>query len=515
MTVQGESKHLEETISTLKLAQRMMRVQNEIAAVVESDPAILLRKYEKQIRELKQELVMHDALVERTGVVYDEHTPEQKHALLQMVRHFVDAPTAEKEDEALKLTSVHEIRELFRQFKALLKAAESEALQSSARGGSHHGGSVRGGSAGSRSQSSTGSRRDIHSGDGSAGVNGQPDDVVGEEVAGATGFGLGLVSGSARPSTVDASRKSGPNKAASGNDQATNHRSPSPVRSEAELASDRDATLAGSGSRASLVGDTIDETGDGDDSDASRQKNEAFQLFKGTSAGRKLHQTLLEAKDKLFDARQRVKQVSNRVNAAKTQIDLARAKLEDKRNQRSTAAAASSKKGSPPRGRQATAADREEVVDEEEFLLMTAEREAKREYRSLFGDLKDAKAELEFTLRSVELLRMRVVREFEDWFEEAGRRVGMGSELGGGKTRTLSPSGSSGMLSTFSRDDKLDDGEQFDQMEIERVRAQDPDSVAFFQAQKKMRQQQQSSGSGGGGSSPTSPGRQARRHRRV
>eukprot|EP00644_Phytophthora_capsici_P003763 jgi/Phyca11/83651/gw1.15.808.1 len=118
----GEGRHLEETISTLKLAQRMMRVQNEVATIVETDPALLLRKYERQIRELKHELVMHDALVERTAVVYDEHTPEQKHQLLQMVRRYIDAPTLELEDEALRLTSVHEIRELFRQFKYLFKS---------------------------------------------------------------------------------------------------------------------------------------------------------------------------------------------------------------------------------------------------------------------------------------------------------------------------------------------------------------------------------------------------------
>ncbi|ETI29839.1 hypothetical protein F443_23043 [Phytophthora nicotianae P1569] len=34
----------------------------------------------------------------------------------------------------------------------------------------------------------------------------------------------------------------------------------------------------------------------------------------------------------------------------------------------------------------------------------------------------------------------------------------------------------------FSKDDKLDDGEKIDQVEIDRVRAQDPDSLAFFQA---------------------------------
>lgn len=533
----------------------MIRVENEIAAVVETDPAVLLRKYEKQIRELKQELAMHDALVERTGVVYDEHTPEQKYKLLQMVRQYVDAPTADKEDEALKLSSVHDIRELFRQFKTLLKHAEAGAGHLEGSGHAGGSGSARSGSAGSmggRSQTSNGSRTDISGGfdDGSGGGGGHFDDVVGEEVPGATGFGLGIVSGAARPSTVDASRRANAGSggastaangsAAVGGDRAANNRSPSPGRSAADnvLGFGEPTALGGShtGSRAALgsipasgaagIGsDAGDRTVD---ADALRRQNEAFQVFKSTGAGRKLHQSLLEEKDKLFDARQRVKQVSNRVNAAKAQIDHARAKLEGKRNQRSSGGSSSPSASSPSRSRQQAPllmADRDEVVDEEEFLLMTAEREAKREYRSLFGDLKEARAELEFTSRSVELLRMRIVREFEDWFDSEGGQLAAAGIISGAVAPmpgnaavsfSLSASGSSGALSTFSRDDKLDDGEQFDQMEIERVRAQDPDSLAFFQAQKKMRQQQTTSGGGGGGgSSPTSPGRHARRARRV
>ncbi|KAE9176688.1 hypothetical protein PF005_g24811 [Phytophthora fragariae] len=154
----GECRHLEETISTLKLAQRMMRVQNE---------------YERQIRELKHELVMHDALVERPAVVYDEHTPEQKHQLLQMVRRYIDAPTQEMEDEALRLTSVNEVRELFRQFKLLFRSSGLDSMGGAASGmngsGSHGGAgnanaSTRSGSAGSsasRTQTSAGSRDDL------------------------------------------------------------------------------------------------------------------------------------------------------------------------------------------------------------------------------------------------------------------------------------------------------------------------------------------------------------------
>lgn len=40
----GEAAHLEESISTLKLAQRMMAVRNEVTVNVLDDPAALVRK---------------------------------------------------------------------------------------------------------------------------------------------------------------------------------------------------------------------------------------------------------------------------------------------------------------------------------------------------------------------------------------------------------------------------------------------------------------------------------------
>ncbi|KAL4171558.1 hypothetical protein KRP22_009650 [Phytophthora ramorum] len=485
----GEGRHLEETISTLKLAQRMMRVQNEVSTIVETDPALLLRKYERQIRELKHELVMHDALVERTAVVYDEHTPEQKHQLLQMVRRYVDAPSQEMEDEALRLTSVHEIRELFRQFKLLVKSSGLDFMSEGAssgmngpRGSANSNNSVRSGSAGSsasRTQTSTGSRDDLrlHA---AHGPNGEA--LVGEEEPDAIGFPLGLVPGAARPSTMDTGKKKdfraaggtagGPSPTANAQRSLSASRSPSGaelpgVSDNNEDDRDDDYGLTGAGGNGD--GATLAQDAE------TRAKNDAFQFYRSAGPGRKLHHNLQEEKDKLFDAKQRVKQVTRRVNAAKAQIDAVRAQLEDKRNQRK---ADGGRKG----GAKQVEHERDEVVDEEEFILMTAEREAKRDYRSLFGDLKDAKAELEFSLRSVELLRRRLVREFEDWFDEEGHAHALSKTSGGGAFDACAGP-------AFSKDDKLDDGEKFDQMEVDRIRAQDPDSLAFFQAQKKMRQQ--------------------------
>jgi kinesin family protein 6/9 len=79
-----EAQHADETISTLRFATRMMRVSNEAVLNVEYDPAVrscgsrrrpeawltheqvLCKKYEREIAELKKELVMRDALAGRS-----------------------------------------------------------------------------------------------------------------------------------------------------------------------------------------------------------------------------------------------------------------------------------------------------------------------------------------------------------------------------------------------------------------------------------------------------------------
>ncbi|TYZ68012.1 hypothetical protein PybrP1_001522 [[Pythium] brassicae (nom. inval.)] len=518
----GESKHLEETISTLKLAQRMMRVQNEVATIVETDPAILIRKYEKQVKDLKHELVMHDALVERTGVVYDEHTPEQKHQLLKAIRQFVDASTPEKEDEALRLTSVREIRELFRQFKLLLRNAESDALGRSAA-------STRAGSAGStasRSQSSNGPRADIYNPSSTADLAGSAhsDVFVGDDDPAAVGFGLGVVPGAARPSTMDTVKRSQRTKAVSGgggpgsstttgDSGRSRRRSSSPARSVLDASIDERGGRGNDDPSLSAGADGDDDESNRGDSYARRLKSEAFRYYK-TGPGKKVQKSVHEEKDKLLDAKHKMKQVSTRLNAVKLEIDKVKAQLEDKRGSRGRGGGALPTP--PSRKASATGAGAlgrpppDEVVDEEEFLLMTAEREAKRDYRSLFDDLKEAKSELEFTNRSVELLRMRLMREFEDWYEEEGHAsalskadgsLGRGYDALGGAF-----GGGHSFAAAFGKDDKLDDGEKFDQMEVDRVRAQDPDSLAFFQAQKKMRQQ-----AGGALTSAAKPTRKPKR----
>ena len=71
------SNHLEETISTLKFATRMMKVKNEAQVNTIVDPTLRIKRLEKEIRDLKQELAMHDTLANRGRVNYDSYSNEE------------------------------------------------------------------------------------------------------------------------------------------------------------------------------------------------------------------------------------------------------------------------------------------------------------------------------------------------------------------------------------------------------------------------------------------------------
>ncbi|CAM9387160.1 unnamed protein product, partial [Choristocarpus tenellus] len=124
----GEALHLEETLSTLRLASRMMRVQNETHALEVLDPIQTLKKQEKIIRDLKQELLMHDALADRSGVTYDPYTPEQQQSIRAQLEKFIAAQGPEQEDEALpSFESVRQMREVCRVFKTILQEMLEDA----------------------------------------------------------------------------------------------------------------------------------------------------------------------------------------------------------------------------------------------------------------------------------------------------------------------------------------------------------------------------------------------------
>lgn len=63
-----ESAHIDETCSTLRFAARMAKIENEVSINVHQDIGQYVKILEKEVRELKKELQMHDTLVNRHNV---------------------------------------------------------------------------------------------------------------------------------------------------------------------------------------------------------------------------------------------------------------------------------------------------------------------------------------------------------------------------------------------------------------------------------------------------------------
>lgn len=107
-----EASHLEETISTLRFASRMMRVSNETSVNIQLDPQILLKKYEKEIRDLKLELAMHDTLAGRGRISYEPYNEEQQAKMQEIAEEYLND---KKED--IEIESIRQVKELFIQMR--------------------------------------------------------------------------------------------------------------------------------------------------------------------------------------------------------------------------------------------------------------------------------------------------------------------------------------------------------------------------------------------------------------
>ncbi|KAI8842108.1 P-loop containing nucleoside triphosphate hydrolase protein [Chytridium lagenaria] len=98
----GEKEHMEETISTLRFATRMMCVSNSPEVNVQFDPMALIKKYEREIKDLKQELAMHDTLSNRSHVQYEPYSESQRMELLKQVKTYIEDEENEPEVNRMK-----------------------------------------------------------------------------------------------------------------------------------------------------------------------------------------------------------------------------------------------------------------------------------------------------------------------------------------------------------------------------------------------------------------------------
>jgi kinesin family protein 6/9 len=114
--------HIDETLSTLRFATRMMRVKTtpvrETAggAMTDAERARLVAAFEREISALKTELALHDAMVGRWGVHYGPVTAGEMDAIRGIVDRFVAGEADEVEVSTVRHLQVamHVMRDMVR-----------------------------------------------------------------------------------------------------------------------------------------------------------------------------------------------------------------------------------------------------------------------------------------------------------------------------------------------------------------------------------------------------------------
>ena len=473
-----EARHLEETIQTLQLARRMLRVKNRAVANEISDPTKLVAKYERQVKELKRELMMHDALANRSGIVYADFTSEQREAAKAQIVKYLRAPPGDDADAVPPVESVHQITEFYKLFKQLVLSAESEAGEKLRSEDAVRGHSRRGTSSKTALLESRGGLASGGSAEG--GLDDAVGEAVGEEEEGGSGFAVGVAPSSSRPTTVDwgTSAKEGDG------DEGASGGAASPAASK--IASPTAGDAPASASR------------------GFHSKGEAYEAFKRSGEGRALVEDVGAAKGAMHEARGALVVARDALNASKDTIaELSRILAEKKDARKSSAANAAEIANA---GLQSD----DTIIDEEEYRFVLDLRNEKRacvflllraylstaarycggavmrsypranpplslslspctsSYRALMATYTAAKADFDGATNAIVSAKRRLLSIFEDWF--AAIEEGEGGEL---------------LLD--AEDSFLDPGEAFERIEQARIQETAPGSLAFFNANKHMR----------------------------
>lgn len=430
----GEATHLEETRSTLSLASRMMRVQNETSAIETIDSAALIKKQAKIIKALKQELLMHDALVERTGVAYDPYTPEQQTKIASMLEQYVAAPEIEEED-ILNINSFREMLEVCKQFKkmVLTARAETQAARAEALSGNY-----------SRTAGVDGFNLDDSSFAADTKIADDFDPnapTVGEfQSSPGRGFALGQAGNDSRPAAGIEGTMA----------YLAEAKSPSKSYPGGAKKDTKNISILTSGAKSTI----------GADMSFTQGQSAAFETFI-RAEGSELYQEFSDVKAQIKEIKHKSKELGHTINEAKGTIDQLQLQIESRKHSRIELLKKSGLKPS----------ETEDIVDEEEFRLMKDLKEAKMTYKNNYEQLQKYKTTLGQIQGKSEYIKNELANSFSMW----------NGTMNINDTYDAKESKRGGDL------DQLDDQEAFDRLEVERVMQNDPDSLAFFNAQKTKR----------------------------
>jgi kinesin family protein 6/9 len=113
------------------------------------------------------------------------------------------------------------------------------------------------------------------------------------------------------------------------------------------------------------------------------------------------------------EKREEVRELTQKINSRKKEIDVIQAKLDKKEEERKLTQKAKNQFG------EADDQESEEVIiDEEELRLLKELKDLKREYRDHYGLLKSNKQELSHLQLNIDTSKEQLISQFELWYSQ-------------------------------------------------------------------------------------------------
>ncbi|NXR03804.1 KIF9 protein, partial [Sagittarius serpentarius] len=385
----GEAVHVEETLSSLRFATRMKWITTEPVLNETYDREGTVKALEKEIILLKQELAMHDSLVNRSLVTYDPLTDIQIAEIKSQVHKYLKGTIDE-----IDIVNIRQVREVFKQFKLIVSQQEHEV------------------EARLRSKYALIDKNDFAAVAAiqKAGVVHVDGHLVREEDGQAPG--TRTTPFSSRRGAKKKSRKSNEQPKKEGIGTSLSGRDLDgvlPSKSQVIISTkDLDVKEGVRNQDTANTDAELSEPAPVEDSQrpsSPPSKPVAFEQFK-EECGSEISRIFKENKSILLARKKRSSTVAQRINFIKREMEDIKKALEAQKQERWQQGEYVDEKG-------------QIIIDEQEFLLIMKLKDLKEEYRSGYAELQDLKAEIQYCQHLVDQCRNKLISEFEIWYSES------------------------------------------------------------------------------------------------
>ncbi|GAA6215150.1 kinesin-like protein KIF9 [Lates japonicus] len=378
--IYGEAAQIDETLSTLRFANRMKCVRTDPAINEHMDPALQIKKLQKEVQMLKEELSIYNTLVRRPSVSYEPLSEAQLAEINSEVQRYLDGSLKE-----ISIISIRQVQAVFAQFKRAVQEQEQKV------------------------KAQLRQTYNLVEKDQSANTPAVKELDTSSSTEDVEAVSLGASAQSQKQTQLPSSTKSKTKKSRDKSSQSKRQGDGSPVsRKRLESASKSKLNPAQTPEKEVEPQEPDTESQNTEElhppgneplqPDSPPPKAEAFEDFK-VGQGSTINCILMENKAVLLERRSLLRQLTEEVNAVKREIDCTTAIIE--------------------RHKMGGTQGQYLVVEEEpDATLLLQLREMKALYRQRYDALRNIKAEVNYCQHLVDQCRVRLLSEFETWYKK-------------------------------------------------------------------------------------------------